>query len=57
MISRSEKGNLRISKLEMMGVFEELFEACNSEEETEFLRNELIGYIELAEEERNEELF
>ena len=56
MLSRNEKGNLKLKSLDLEIFFGELYEKCNSESEIDWLQEQLISMIECAAEERKEEL-
>ena len=56
MLSRKENGKLSLSSLDLQILFGDLYEKCKTTHEVDWLSEQLVGYAESMQEERNDEI-
>lgn len=54
MLSRGERGSLRLQSLDLQIFLDDLFSECKNEEEVYWIESQLQEYVECAAEERME---
>jgi len=56
MLTRNERNKLELNILDVQIFLDDLFAECENEDEIEWLQNELMEYVDIASEQRKDEV-